>query len=144
MEAYRSIFPPEAPAPTPQQFLVLWQSWLDPDGSGFTGFVAEVGGRPAGVVLAGRDPAEPSLGHLSRMYVAPDQWGGGVGRALYSAAITHLQGGGYRRASLWVLEANHRARAWYERLGWAATGERRAVYGPGGIDELRYERPITH
>jgi len=28
---------------------------------------------------------------------------------------------GYTEATLWVLERNDRARAWYERLGWQCT-----------------------
>ena len=46
----------------------------------------------------------------------------------------------FPEATLWVLERNIRARSWYERLGWAWTGERKPVWPPGGIDDLRYRR----
>ena len=138
--AYRHIFPPEAPKPTVERLLSLWESWLF---SGvLTGFVAEVAGRPVGTVLAGADPAEVTAGHIARMYVAPERWGQGIGRLLYDTAVDHVRCSGYPAATLWVLEHNHRARAWYERLGWAPTGERKSVFQPGGIDELRYRRDL--
>jgi GNAT superfamily N-acetyltransferase len=56
-----------------------------------TAFVAEVAGRPVGVVLAGVEPSEASLGHVARMYVAPECWGQGIGRFLHAAAIDQLR-----------------------------------------------------
>lgn len=91
------------------------------------------------MVLAGPDPAERHLGHVARLYVAPDRWAEGIGRTLHDAAVAHLSAVGYRRSTLWVLEGNARARSWYERLGWRATGERKCVHEPAGIDDLRYQ-----
>jgi len=140
LAAYRHIFPPEAPTPTFDRLLSLWESWL---GSGaLTGFVAEVAGDSVGVVLAGADPSEVTVGHMARMYVAPERWRQGIGRLLYAVAIDHLGGAGYTEATLWVLENNDRARSWYERLGWVATGERKSVFQPAAIDELRYRREL--
>jgi GNAT superfamily N-acetyltransferase len=139
--AYRDIFPPEAPPPTLERLVCLWESWL---GSGqLLAFVAELAGEAVGVTLAGADPVDGSLGHLARMYVDPQRWGQGIGRALYAAAIGHLRDEHYPEATLWVLEANHRARSWYERLGWTETGERQSVYQPAAIDELRYRRVLA-
>ncbi len=138
LTAYRHIFPPEAPKPSFEHLLSLWGSWLS---SGtLTGFIAEVDSDLVGAVLAGADPDEPSCGHMARMYVVPERWGQGIGRLLYSVAIEHLRDAGYAESTLWVLEGNARARSWYERLGWVATGERKAVFQPAGIDELRYRR----
>lgn len=145
MEAYRDIFPPEAPQPSLVRLRSLWRSWLDPDsGAGLTGFVADAAGEPVGVVLAGSDPLDASLGNLARMYVSPDHWGQGLGRSLYVAATRHLRAAGHVEASLWVLEGNQRARSWYERLGWVATGERKSVHRPASIDQLRYRRVLPH
>ena len=140
LEAYSHIFPPESPTPTLERLHSLWESWLE--SAVLTAFVAEVAGRPVGVVLAGADPSEASLGHVARMYVAPECWGQGIGRLLHGAAIDHLRAVGYDEATLWVLERNQRARSWYERLGWMATGERKPVFRPAGIDELRYRRAL--
>jgi ribosomal protein S18 acetylase RimI-like enzyme len=52
--------------------------------------------------------------------------------------MDHMQATGFDAVTLWVLERNQRARAWYERLGWQPTGERKPVFAPAGIDDLRY------
>ena len=57
---------------------------------------------------------------------------------LYGAAIDYMAETGFPAATLWVLETNARARSWYERLGWRATGERKTVYAPASIDDVRY------
>jgi ribosomal protein S18 acetylase RimI-like enzyme len=136
---YGHIFPSEAPPPTLDEVLAQWAHWLGPDrDAGRRAFVAEERGSAVGVVLAGPDPIEPDLGHVARLYVAPDRWGQGIGTALYEAAVTSLREAGFAEATLWVLERNERARSWYERLGWQSIGERKVVYAPAGIDDLRY------
>ena len=60
------------------------------------------------------------------------------GGRLYVAALGRLRQAQFREATLWVLEHNVRARAWYERLGWRSTGERKTVYEPAGIVDLQY------
>lgn len=142
--AYGVIFPPEAPQPSLDRLRSLWMSWLEPgEAAGLTGFIAEDAGEPVGVVLAGPDSLDASVGHLARMYVVPDRWGHGIGRALYLAATGHLRATGHRKGSLWVLEANLRARSWYERMGWMPTGERKTAYAPASIDELRYWKVLS-
>jgi GNAT superfamily N-acetyltransferase len=69
-----------------------------------------------------RDPDVPGLAEVYALYVEPSHWGGGTGTALMEAACLALVEDGYREAVLWVLEANGRARAFYERLGWVADG----------------------
>ena len=56
---------------------------------------------------------DDSLRHLA---VHPDAWGTGLAGAGVARAVAH------GAARLWVLDANHRARRLYERLGWSATG----------------------
>jgi GNAT superfamily N-acetyltransferase len=106
--------------------------------AGRRAFVAEVRSAAVGVVFAGPDPIEPDAGHVARLYVTPDRWAQGIGRALYEAAVSHLRAVGFVDATLWVLEGNARARSWYERLGWRPTGERKSVFAPAGIEDLRY------
>ncbi len=133
--AYAPIFPPEAPKPAIDVLADHWATALATDAT--TALVIDVDGWIGGVVLAGPDEAEPDAGHLSRLYVDPDRWGHGLGRALYTASMDMLRER-FDEATLWVLERNTRARAWYERLGWRPTGERKPVYSPAGIDDLRY------
>ena len=136
---YGDILPTEAPPPTLDEVLAQWTHWLGPDWeAGRRTFVAEVGSSAVGVVLAGPDPIEPDAGHLARLYVTPERWAQGIGRELYEAAISHLRVVGFVEVTLWVLEGNSRARSWYERLGWRPTGERKSVFAPAGIEDIRY------
>jgi GNAT superfamily N-acetyltransferase len=98
--------------------------------------VAEEDGDVVGIVLAGPAPDQAQVGHLAKLYVAPARWGRGIGTELRRAAMCHLRGQGFREASLWVLEGNHRARSWYERLGWIERGGFRDVHH--SVREVRY------
>ena len=67
-----------------------------------------------------RDPgAPPKTGELYALFVHPDYWGTGAGRALTDAALTDLRNADCGAVWLWVLEANTRARRFY--LGYAFT-----------------------
>ena len=50
---------------------------------------------------------------------------------------------GITRAWLRVFTDNQRGRRFYERLGWAATGERSHGTSPPYAELLRYERGLT-
>ncbi len=132
--AYVGIFPSEAPVPTVASLSADWTAALKAS----TAFVAVVDDEIIGVVLAGADAADARAGHLSRLYVSPEMSGRGIGTRLYQTCLQELAEIGFTEATLWVLEHNERVRRWYERLGWQATGERKTVYGPGRIDDLRY------
>jgi GNAT superfamily N-acetyltransferase len=140
LAAYGHIFPPESPPPTHEELLAQWEHWLGPDhANGRRAFVAEANGTGAvGVVLAGPDPEDAGVGHLARLYVAPERWGEGIGTQLYEAAIASMVGAGFPAATLWVLERNTRARSWYERLGWRLSGARKVLFAPAGIDDVGY------
>ena len=136
---FAHIFPPEAPPPPFEDDLALWQFALGPDAEqGRKAHTVRLDGRIAGVVLAGPDPDDPPVGHLSRIYVDPTMWDAGVGTALHHAAIADLAGRGFATATLWVLEDNVRARRWYERLGWTQTSGRKATFAPAGIFDAQY------
>jgi ribosomal protein S18 acetylase RimI-like enzyme len=135
LRAYDGIFPSEAPVPTVKDHADHWRSAVE---AGQAGFVAEIDDAIVGMALAGRDSLDPEWGHLARFYVAVEHQGRGVGTGLYATCLAHLRERGFTSATLWVLERNSRARSWYERLGWVVTGERKAVYAPAGIDDLRY------
>jgi GNAT superfamily N-acetyltransferase len=141
--AYASIFPPEAPRPNLDRLALDWEQRLGglhtPNVRCFLGVV---GDHTAGVIMAGADPDVFEMGHITRFYVDPPHWGHGIGSSLYEAAISHLRQVGYGQASLWVLEGNVRARAWYERLGWTCTGERKIAAETIGVDDVRYSRSL--
>ena len=149
LAAYGQIFPASAPQPLFEDVLAEWRDRLGDDTTtGPTTLVAMDDGRLVGVVVAGPDLVRPDRGHIARFYVVPDRWGQGIGHRLYLDVLDRLRRAGYREATLWVLEANDRARAWYERLGWRETGERKTVYEPAGIVDLQYllrlAEPLDH
>lgn len=139
LHAYAVIFPPEAPVPTRKQLVATWSDALRRTSV----LVAEVDRDLGGVVCGGPDPLDDTVGHLSRLYVRPPLWGRGLGRALHDACIADLCDQGFELATLWVLDGNARARAWYERLGWKITGGYKPVYAPAGICDLRYRLLLT-
>jgi GNAT superfamily N-acetyltransferase len=104
--------------------------------------VAEADGRLAGFTYVG--PSETAgAAELYAIHVEPALVGTGVGRLLMANALDQLAEVGGDRAVLWVLEANERARRFYDRGGWAPDGGTRfeAVNGEP-VAQLRYARPI--
>jgi GNAT superfamily N-acetyltransferase len=79
---------------------------------------------------------------LYAIYLAPDRWSSGVGRALMDAALDALRVAGYRYVVLWVLTANARARRFYAKAGFAPDGGTNVLAGLGGVEELRYARDL--
>ncbi|HEY2506453.1 MAG TPA: GNAT family N-acetyltransferase [Streptosporangiaceae bacterium] len=109
--------------------------------------VARPGGQLAGFADLGAtrdqddDPAR--VGEVFAIYLAPDAWGQGLGRALMTAALGHLAGAGYREATLWVLDTNQRARRFYRAAGFAPDGAKKTDQRHGfAIHEIRYRRPL--
>ncbi len=90
-----------------------------------------------------RDPDLANYGELCALYVDPEQWGRGMGRALLSAARGYLFELGFPHAFLWVLRGNVRAERFYQIDRWAADGVRRtdSVWGVT-VDEVRYQRRL--
>lgn len=91
------------------------------------------------LVQGTRDEFDTRFGEVYAIYVSPDHWGTGAGRALMDAAREALAG--YPEFRLWVLEDNHRARRFYERAGLAPDGGREFYTPPGGrvgLAEIRY------
>lgn len=64
----------------------------------------------------------PAAAELATLYALPEVWGARVGRRLMAATVEAMRQGGYRYATLWVLEANTRARRFYEAAGWRWNG----------------------
>lgn len=90
-------------------------------------WIAERDGRVAGFVGIGpsREPAEPGLGELDTIAVAPDEWRTGVGRELMGVALIALAKE-FTDAILWTVAGYERAHRFYEATGWAADGGIRA------------------
>ena len=80
--------------------------------------------------------APPNTGELYALFVHPDHWGTGAGRALADAACADLRAVGCTSVQLWVLEANIRARTFYMRYGFTETPDR-TYSSLGNLPEIR-------
>jgi ribosomal protein S18 acetylase RimI-like enzyme len=109
--------------------------------------VAEEDGRTVGFasVAATRDlDADPATtGEVYAIYLDPDAYGRGLGRALMDGAVEELGRRGFRLATLWVLASNERARRFYARAGWRPDGGTKIdQFGDVDVLEVRYARDI--
>ncbi|MFI8288634.1 GNAT family N-acetyltransferase [Streptomyces sp. NPDC085614] len=87
------------------------------------------------------DPA--TTGEIAALYVLPEAWRAGVGRALLAASVESLAAAGFREAALWVFADNARGRAFYEAAGWEPDGTVATESTAGReLDELRYRRVL--
>jgi GNAT superfamily N-acetyltransferase len=99
--------------------------WRDGFGEGRATWVAERDDEVVGFVAFGPsrdDDGAASVGELYAIYVRSDHWRRGVGRALHDVCLAGLRRAGFTDATLWTLDANPAAKAFYEALGWAADG----------------------
>lgn len=108
-------------------------------------FIVEREGAACGLASFGatRDPDEDPehTGEITAIYLLPEAWGQGLGRALMASALGCLTTAGYRQATLWVLDSNVRARRFYGRGGWTEDGAVKQDDSRGfPLNEVRYRR----
>jgi len=111
-------------------------------------WVAVEGDRVVGIASAGptRDENEntATVGEIYLVYVHPEHWGTGAGRALMHTALDFLRRKQFRQAIVWVLTTNQRARRFYERCGMSTDGATKTVQRPGlTLHETRYRMDLT-
>lgn len=101
---------------------------------------------PMGFVSLGpsRDDLAPAdTGEIYAIYLDPQAWGLGAGRALHDHGCTLLVDDGFRAATLWVLSSNTRARSFYQRQGWVPDGVTRVIELDGAtLEETRYRKAL--
>lgn len=106
--------------------------------------VAEIDGAVRAYSLFGpsRDDDQDGTDEVYAIYAHPDNWSTGLGRALMAATLDELG----RPVTLWVLEANDRARRFYEIAGFLPDGSRKPADMPGGVrlPEMRYRLDKDH
>ena len=136
--AYRGIVPQDY---LDQLSLERWVPFLN--GGGKTNFVAVEKGRIVGVskVSPAREEAQAGWGEIISLYLLPEYFGKGIGRALIGQDAAFLESQGFSKIYLWVLEENRRARDFYERNGFRPNGDSiRQRIGGKDLTELRYIR----
>ncbi|HEX3918691.1 MAG TPA: GNAT family N-acetyltransferase [Caulobacteraceae bacterium] len=83
------------------------------------------------------EPAEPGVWYLGLLTVRPDLQARQLGRTLLAAAEAFAAGQGAERMRMTVVNIRDTLIAWYERRGYALTGERR----PFPYDQLVFGAP---
>jgi ribosomal protein S18 acetylase RimI-like enzyme len=66
--------------------------------------------------------ADPNTAEVAAIYVHPEEWKKGIGRALLSASLDQIRKRKFDQLTLWVLEGNQRARSFYESFGFIQEG----------------------
>jgi ribosomal protein S18 acetylase RimI-like enzyme len=101
---------------------------------------ASTDGSVLGWVRFGDDPDDPRNGHIYSLYVRPSAGGRGIGRRLLEHGIEQCTAASERAMTLWVFEANVRARRLYSAAGFADDGGRQ-VEPEYGAQEAHLTRP---
>jgi len=142
-ESYRDFAPPDWRPPKhvdeadllrhrltqPRVWALLAQS-----GSDVVGHVATL---PA--CDAYRPSDEPGLAHLWQLFVRPQWWGCGLAITLHRAALAALDDHAFSAIRLFAAAGAGRARRFYEREGWRASGDE--FDDPGfGLPVVEYRR----
>jgi len=140
--AYRHVFPPAELDALPVDE-VRWRQWFLVPPRGCATFVAERDGDVIGFASVGPSRDDERLGELYAIYVDPDAWSEGAGRALLERAEETLAES-YDDAMLWVLSDNPRARRFYEQAGWEPDGSEKVEERFGvRASETRYRKRFS-
>ena len=105
-------------------------------------FVAEVNGVVVGTITfgKGRDSGSEGFAEIYALYVLPEHWRTGQGRALVRSVVDAVKAQGFSGLYLWTLGDNTRARAFYEHLGMMPTGQEREFEIAGSyLPEVKYQ-----
>jgi len=152
--AYRGLLPQAyLDGLDPAQRVGLWERVLAGAGAGPGAGRAGVMVADAQGTLLGFASFSPSrddgadrdrVGEITAIYLLPDAWGKGIGGRLIDAALGCMTRAGFGEATLWVLDANARARRFYEAGGWFADGAALLDESRGfPITEVRYRRSLV-
>lgn len=87
--------------------------------------------------------APPDRGEIMALYVHPEVWGRGAGRALLSRAVQDLRAGGFAEITLWVLAQNDAALRFYGRCGFGPVPGSDQTFELGGrqVQEVQMRLP---
>ncbi len=132
--AYRGLVPDsflDDPTFETQRF-DMWRAWTWPRQTGTQVFVPELDGEVVGFSMVGpdRDGRHSRCGEVYAFYMHPSVWGSPAATATMTRSTEHLRSAGFTEAVLWVLRDNPRARRFYEKTGWVATGDETMWDGP--------------
>jgi RimJ/RimL family protein N-acetyltransferase len=109
--------------------------------------VAFEGSAPAGHISLrpDRDESEvrrPDVALLTQLFVREQYWGSGLATELNALARADMAERGFSSGRLLVARGHRRARAFYEREGWRATGEHETS-GELGLELAEYRLDLS-
>lgn len=138
--AYRGIMPDDVIARTDLAYrTAVWKERIaDQD---WPVYLVEDDGRDVAFcqMIATKDPDDDPkrVGHITSIHVLPRLRSRGYGRALMDHVVAELRHRGFREVTLWVLEENREARAFYEKYGFRPDGGKKN-YPTTIVPEVRY------
>ena len=143
--AYRGIMPDEVIARTDLAFRTgFWSERIaDRD---WPVFLVEADGQPVAFcqMIPSPDPDDDpiTVGHITALHVLPDLRGRGHGRALLEHVFDEFRHRAFVEVTLWVLEANTRARQFYEQRGFRNDGGKKMHSRTTTVPEVRYRAKL--
>ena len=110
----------------------------------FNWFYAENNGEMIGRLVIGkaRDKDKVEAGEIAAMYLLSEFWDKGYGKEMMEFSLAELRRAGHEEALLWVLEANSRARRFYEKCGFVFDGTKNEINLGAPLIEVRYTRML--
>jgi ribosomal protein S18 acetylase RimI-like enzyme len=122
-------------------------TWEERAASGATAgetatFIVEARSGAAGMLMVSLDGERPDRAKLFGLWVDPASRGAGLGAALMRTAEAWARERAAGVVTLWVVESNSSAIGLYERLGYAATGERHALRRDERLVVIGFTKPI--
>lgn len=113
---------------------------------GFRTWVAELDGRICGYAFTkpteDEDLNPVEIAELKALYLHPDYFERGIGKALHDRAVAGVRNQGFLQATLWVLDENARAQHFYRREGWKPDGKRAPCFRALNAPALRMRLPL--
>lgn len=108
-----------------------------------TCYLAWDGDRACGIVAGFIDQADSTTAHLVSMWVAPEYRRCGVGQSLVESILEWARSRGVNTLVLTVTSNNDTAARFYERLGFAPTGQAGPYRNDPTLSEFVMSRPSS-
>ena len=138
--AYRGIMPDDVIARTDLAYRTQFWAERIADREWPVFMIEEDGQRVAFCqMVSSRDPDDDAtrVGHITSIHVLPQLRGRGHGRMLMDHVLNEFRRRGFAEVTLWVLEENRNARAFYEKYGFEPDGGTRRD-PKTEVSEVRY------
>jgi L-amino acid N-acyltransferase YncA len=110
---------------------------------GWSIYVSQENGKITGFVhiseYRDNDMNNCDVGEVASLYISPELVGTGLGGRLFLEGLNQLEGQGFKKVALWVLEQNERSISFYEKFGFSRDGVSK-THPKTGLAEVRYVR----